>query len=79
MTSLTKRKGNIYKTESKGGIFSMQAIVPLSQMFGFASELRGQSQGQGEYSMEYKTHQPVSPDEVAKIIKDVKTRRKALS
>lgn len=79
MTALTKRKGSIYKTESKGGIFSMQAVVPLAQMFGFASELRGQTQGQGEYSMEYKTHMPVTPDEVARIIKEVKQRRKSLN
>lgn len=79
MTALTKRKGSIYKTESKGGIFNMCAIVPLSQMFGFATELRGMTQGQGEYSMEYKTHEAVSPEEVQKIIKDVKARKKALS
>lgn len=48
-------------------------------MFGFSTELRGLTQGQGEYGMEYKTHEPVMPDEVAKIIKDIKKRRKSLN
>jgi elongation factor G len=57
----------------------MNCICPLSQMFGFSTELRGLTQGQGEYGMEYKTHEPVMPDEVAKIIKDIKKRRKSLN
>jgi elongation factor G len=78
MTSLTKRKGSIYKTEPKAGLFIMNCVIPLSQMFGFSTELRGMTQGQGEYAMEYKTHEAVSPDEVAKIIKDIKKRKKSI-
>ena len=79
MTALTKRKGSIYKTESRQDIFIMNAVVPLSQMFGFSTDLRGLTQGQGEYAMEYKTHEAVTPDEVARIVKDIKKRKKAIN
>ena len=75
MNSLTRRKGNIFNTETQGEFFMMQAMVPLSQMFGFASELRGFTQGQGEFGMEYVTHEIVSPEEIPGIIEKVKRNR----
>lgn len=75
MNALTRRKGNIFNTETQGEFFMMQAMIPLSQMFGFASELRGYTQGQGEFAMEYVTHEIVSPEEIPGIIEKVKRNR----
>ncbi len=50
MAGLTKRKGVITYTEGRGDMFIMQATVPLSQMFGYATELRGLTSGQVELS-----------------------------
>ena len=46
----------------------MEAEVPLSNMFGYSTELRGLTQGIGEYSMEYATHKPVAVHEIDRII-----------
>lgn len=54
MGSITKRKGSILSTEARGDLFVITSLVPLSQMFGFATELRGMTSGQGEFNMEYK-------------------------
>lgn len=75
MNALTRRKGNIFNTETQGEFFMMQAMVPLSTMFGFASELRGYTQGQGEFAMEYVTHEIVSPEEIPAIVEKVKKNR----
>lgn len=63
MNSLTQRGGSIYHTEIQGDLFNMKAKVALSNMFGFTSEIRSHTQGQGEYSMEYLTHTPVPIDQ----------------
>jgi elongation factor G len=54
----------------------MNADVPLAQMFGFASELRGLTAGQGEFSMEYKRHGEVPPNEAQEIIEAFKKKNK---
>jgi len=75
MAAVSKRRGLITNTETRGDLFIMQAEVSLSQMFGFATELRSLTQGQGEFSMEYKRHQAVAPQEIEDIKKRYQQRK----
>jgi len=68
MNSVAKRKGEVIEANTKNNTFIALAEVPLSNMFGYATELRSITQGIGEFSMEYKTHKPVPPYDVEKII-----------
>ena len=76
MNSINKRKGGIINAETHGELFLLTANVPLAQMFGFSTELRGFTQGQGEYSMEYKGHEPVAVEEIKPIIAKIEEMRK---
>ena len=67
---LNSRRGQINNQESEGGTARVTALVPLSEMFGYATELRSRTQGRGQYSME-PSHFEELPKSIAdKIIKE---------
>ncbi|KAH9938794.1 elongation factor G mitochondrial [Epithele typhae] len=60
--TLNQRRGTIVDSEVRDEEFTAVAEVPLNDMFGYSSTLRGVTQGKGEFSMEYKDHRPVLPN-----------------
>lgn len=53
MGDLNSRRGQIQGMEPKGKLQIVRAYVPLSDMFGYATDLRSKTQGRGTYSMEF--------------------------
>ena len=51
---LNQRRGTIIDSEVREDEFTAIAEVALNDMFGYSSQLRGATQGKGEFSMEYK-------------------------
>ncbi len=49
---ITSRRGNILGMEPRNGVSQIDANVPLSEMFGYATNLRSRTQGRGTYTME---------------------------
>jgi len=49
---LNSRRGQIQGMEARNGVEQIDAFVPLSEMFGYATDLRSRTQGRGQYSME---------------------------
>ncbi len=49
---LNSRRGQIQGMEARGGAQQIDAFVPLSEMFGYATDLRSRTQGRGQYTME---------------------------
>ena len=72
MGNLIARRGVILSTEEQNGNTEITANVPLSSMFGYATDLRSRTQGRGQYTME-----PSHFSEVPKSIMDeiVKARK----
>ncbi|KZT55585.1 putative nuclear condensin complex protein [Calocera cornea HHB12733] len=60
--ALNQRKALIVDTDIREDEFTVQCEIPLNDMFGYSSQLRGLTQGKGEFSMEYKNHMPVLPN-----------------
>ncbi|KAK0449052.1 elongation factor G mitochondrial [Desarmillaria tabescens] len=56
---INTRRGTIVDSEVRDDEFSCSAEVALNDMFGYSNQLRGTTQGKGEFSMEYKNHMPV--------------------
>lgn len=74
---LNKRKGTIVDTEIQEDFFTVTADVPLNDMFGYSTELRSATQGKGEFSMEYKNHQPVQTHIQEQLIQEYKKKEAA--
>ncbi|KAJ7497181.1 elongation factor G, mitochondrial [Mycena latifolia] len=55
---LNTRRGTIVDSEVRDDEFTAVADVALNDMFGYSNQLRGSTQGKGEFSMEYKMHMP---------------------
>ncbi|KAL1942203.1 hypothetical protein VTO73DRAFT_6267 [Trametes versicolor] len=64
---INQRRGTIMDSEVREDEFTCVAEVALNDMFGYSNHLRGITQGKGEFSMEYKTHQPVMPQVQAEL------------
>ena len=67
---LNSRRGQINNQESEGGTARVTALVPLSEMFGYATDLRSKTQGRGQYSMEPDEYQQVPKSVADKIMAD---------
>ncbi len=69
---LSKRSAIIMSSEGHEGWFTMVVEAPLNEMFGFSSELRSNTQGKGEYSMEYSRYSPATPELQDKLVNEYK-------
>jgi elongation factor G len=69
---LSSRRGKIESMDQRGGARVVTALVPLSEMFGYATDLRSQTQGRAAYSMQFHSYQEVPNTIAEEIVK--KTR-----
>ena len=70
MGDLNSRRGQIQGMEARTGAQEITANVPLSEMFGYATELRSRTQGRGQYSMEPSHFEELPKSIAEKIIKE---------
>ena len=65
---LTSRRGQILGQEARPGAQQIDALVPLSEMFGYATDLRSRTQGRGQYTMEPHSYVEIPKSIAEKII-----------
>ena len=68
MGNLTSRRGVLQGTETQSGSVTINAEVPLSEMFGYATALRSSTQGRGNFNMEFSHYAEVPKSIAEKII-----------
>jgi len=74
MGDLNSRRGQIQGMEARQGAQAISAMVPLSEMFGYATELRSRTQGRGQYTM-FPSHYSEVPKSIQEEI--MKNRNKS--
>jgi len=61
--TLMQRRGNVLGSTEDGGFARVEAEVPLAEMFGYSTDLRSETQGKAEFTMEFSKYAP-APGEV---------------
>jgi elongation factor G len=68
--SLNAKRGQIEGMDDLGGGKIVRALVPLSEMFGYSTELRSSTQGRGNYSMFFEKYEPAPKSVQDKVISE---------
>ncbi|MBE5756627.1 MAG: elongation factor G [Clostridiales bacterium] len=68
MGNVTARRGIISGTEDRNGVKVIDSNIPLSEMFGYATDLRSRTQGRGNYTMQFSHYAEVPKSVAEKII-----------
>jgi elongation factor G len=72
MGDLSSRRGRIAGMEARGNTQVVTASVPLSEMFGYSTDLRSRTQGRATYTMQFDSYQQVPENIANEIIKRVR-------
>ncbi|MDY2625372.1 MAG: elongation factor G, partial [Coriobacteriales bacterium] len=68
MGNLSSRRGSIQSMGERGNVKLIKAKVPLSEMFGYATDLRSFTQGRASYTMQFASYEPVPKNVAEEII-----------
>ena len=68
MGNITRRRGVLSGTDLRNGTQVIHAEIPLGEMFGYATDLRGLTQGRGTFSMEFSHYLEVPKNIAEKVI-----------
>ena len=69
MGDITSRRGRVEGMEARGNAQVVAAMVPLAQMFGYATSLRSNTQGRGQFTMVFDHYEEVPKSIAEEIIK----------
>ena len=69
MGQITARRGRVEGMEARGNAQVVKAMVPLSEMFGYATSLRSSTQGRGVFTMTFDHYEEVPKSIAEEIIK----------
>ncbi len=76
MGSLNQRRGMITGTTDEGNYTVVEAEVPLSEMFGYSTDLRSLTQGKAEFTMEFATYKQVPKSIAEQLIAEAQKKQK---
>jgi elongation factor G len=65
---LNRRRGHVHAMEQRGNAQVVSAYVPLAEMFGYATDLRSNTQGRATYTMQFERYEEVPPNITEKVV-----------
>lgn len=77
MGQINQRRGIISGSSANEGFSTVEAEVPLSEMFGYSNDLRSNTQGKGEFTMEFSRYAPVPKNLQEELVKKYQEKKAA--
>jgi elongation factor G len=74
LKTIMQRRGQIMGSSEEGGFSTVDSEVPLSEMFGYATDLRSMTQGKAEFTMEFCKYMPVPSDKQSELKKKYESK-----
>ncbi len=74
LKTIMQRRGQVIGSTEEDGFSTVDAEVPLSEMFGYATDLRSMTQGKAEFSMEFEKYMPVPAETSAELKKKFESK-----
>ena len=74
LKTIMQRRGQIVGSQEEEGFSTVDAEVPLSEMFGYATDLRSMTQGKAEFSMEFDKYAPVPAETTIELKKKFESK-----
>ncbi len=74
LKTIMQRRGQVIGSTEEDGFATVDAEVPLSEMFGYATDLRSMTQGKAEFSMEFEKYMPVPAETTAELKKKYESK-----
>jgi len=65
---LNRRRGRVHGMEARGNAQAVTASVPLAEMFGYATDVRSNTQGRATYTMQFEGYEDVPPNIAEKVV-----------
>ena len=76
LKTIMQRRGTVIGTTEESGFCRVEAEVPLAEMFGYATDLRSQTQGKAEFTMEFARYLPCPSETTKELLEKYADRRK---
>jgi elongation factor G len=76
LKTIMQRRGQVLGSTEEGGFSTVESEVPLSEMFGYSTDLRSMTQGKAEFSMEFQKYAPVPAETQAELKKKYESKIK---
>ena len=77
MGQINQRRGVISGSATQEGYVTVEAEVPLTEMFGYSTDLRSGTQGKGEFTMEFSKYVPIPRNLQEKLVQDYQEKKAA--
>jgi elongation factor G len=79
MGSLNQRRGMIVGSQDEGVMCVIEALIPLSEMFGYSTVLRSLTQGKAQFTMEFSTYKQVPQSIAEELVKKAAEEKKSVA